>query len=861
MNSQSKPVAKRSNNQWHPLILWACLCCLSVAAVGCSRAAYRQRADRDAYQLIFSRQVDPRWHIPARTVEPDPTSRMADIACPDCGPLPPDDPAASDYMVQPYGTRRPIDYWAKRGILPAVDNEQWIQYLPTDEEGKIKIDKQTAVELSLIHNREFQSQVEQLHIQAIGLSANRFEYEANWFAGSGSSFAASGDGAAAARDLGGNSRVGFSRNFASGGQFLTNIINSFTWQLGGGPNTNFATGGMLFQLTQPLLRGAYRYVRTEALTQSERSLLYSVRSFARFRRQFYFDIVQQYLGLVNQVESVAINRENLRNLQLNLDEHNILFDQGKVSPIQVDQVIQQLQSGQLSVINSEQALQASFDQFKFTLGLPAKVEIDIDQSLVDQFQLNSPELTDLQNRALELGKELAEFLPPEEASPEFLDQIYQKVRSFSEELEEQQVLVQKEFEAWSSSLETEPKGLLEAEVQDREQQKKLALRNREDLDELDEQIKTNKKRLAQGLGELKLEDLRPELVEDEQMSPAVERWQILQLLISQRGGLKDRINTLFVSQAQIRLFSIEIQRVNIPRQFAVELALENRLDLMNSRAQVVDAYRSVELAANRLQSDLSLTASANLNSDPNVDNAFRIDGENSQYNLGLAFDGPVNRFGERNSYRNAQIGYQQTRRSYMQAEDALVNGIRQNLRQLQTNRYNFLISRQQLITATRQLDQSQFNLRTATSGDSSLTQDVLRALTTLRDAKTSLISSWINYETSRISLFVDLELLQLDEQGVWVNEDETFEDAASFIGNDGTSDVPPANDSSNRGNQNVPNSREPANNGDNGPALEAPGESGTGLSSPPTEANLDSLGRPVPDRLGRRRSGLLSAQR
>ena len=249
----------------------------------------------------------------------------------------------------------------------------------------------------------------------------------------------------------------------------------------------------------------------------------------------------------------------------------------------------------------------------------------------------------------------------------------------------------------------------------------------------------------------------------------------MQLLISDQGGLLDRATTLFVTQNQIRLFLIEIAPLEIEEELAVRLALENRLDLMNSRGFVVDSFRQVEITADQLQSDLNVTASANLNTDPNIANAFRFDGDENQYDIGIEFDGPLNRFGERNSYRLAQLAYQQQRRDYMAAEDGIVNEIRFNLRQLRTNRFNFKIARQQLITATRQVDLSQLTLRQQRDTDSSATQDLLQALEDLRDAKISLISNWIAYETSRIELFVDLELLNLDERGIWINERENFE--------------------------------------------------------------------------------------
>jgi len=157
-----------------------------------------------------------------------------------------------------------------------------------------------------------------------------------------------------------------------------------------------------------------------------------------------------------------------------------------------------------------------------------------------------------------------------------------------------------------------------------------------------------------------------------------------------------------------------------------------------------------------------------------VPNAFRFDSEENQYSLGLEFDGPLNRLNERNGYRLAQLAYQQQRRNYMAVEDGIVNSVRLNLRQLRNNRFNFQIARQQLITATRQVDEAQLFLRQQRSTDSSATQDLLQALEVLRNAKISLIGNWIDYETSRIALFVDLELLNLDENGVWINERENF---------------------------------------------------------------------------------------
>ncbi|MFK7765859.1 MAG: TolC family protein [Mariniblastus sp.] len=785
------------------LVVLSLIACAIVSSTGCSRSAYRNWADWDAYRLIRSRQNDERWDLPERVVEPDVRSRMADIQNPDCSPMPPDDPAANCYMQQPYNSKRPISYWNNLGVSDAIDSQHWLQYLPYDESGDVVLDKKLTMDLALLHNREFQSRIEQLHLQALSLSANRFEYDVNWLGGTSTGFSANGDGIAANRDVSQSNRLGLSKNFAAGGQFAANLVNSFTWQLGGNGSSNFSAGNILLTFSQPLLRGAFRHVRTESLTQSERSMLYSVREFARFRRTFYLGIVSDFLDLLTATQSLKIEEENLTNLQRNLEEQQLKLSQGDVSQVQVDQVFQQFQNARVSLINSQQSLETRFDSFKLRLGLPARVPIRLDESILEPFQLNSREVEKLQTDAQELEQSMMKYLPRDKsllkddeageeqaedqqsdiAPQEFLDQVRTQIKALSKKLEQIKPEVDSQFEQWKKQLEASKPDddSSEADKTDHQQQVLQSKDIGEDLRELElMSLAANKQLEESDAAEEK--EVDPDAIDftaDIKRDPRVKEWYELRALIANADGLKDRISTLFVSQTRIRLYLIPIKPLKLDQEVAVEIALKNRLDLMNSRAGVTDSFRQVEIAANRLKSDLSVNTSARLATDPNVDNAFRLDSEANQYNLGLEFDGPLNRFGERNSYRAAQIAYQQQRRAYMADEDAIVNGVRLNLRQLQNARFNFQIARQQLITATRQVEQAQINLRTQETAGSAGTRDLLNALDGLRAARNRLISSWISYETSRISIFVDLELLELSEDGIWINDREDLNEFIS----------------------------------------------------------------------------------
>ena len=739
---------------WSTTIVLGCVLS-AVLLSGCSRKSYRLWADRDAYSLLESRQDDPSWDIPERTVEPDPISRLADVQDPDCGALPPDDPSANQWMRHPYCFDN-TKYWDKIGHGPEIDSGHWEAFLPTGEDGKINLTQQNSLELALLHSRNYQGQVESVYSTALQLAANRFEFDTNWSGGGSTNYSAFGNLPAGSRSLSQSTNLGFRRILATGGQFAANIANSFAWQLDGS-GISSAGGNIVLELTQPLLRGAYKHVRLEGLTQSERQLLYRVRDFARFRRSFYLNISRSYLNLLTQLQALENQRVNLTSLELSLSEHQELYNRQMVSLFQVDQVYQDYQSGRINLLGAEQRLQNSLDQFKFLIGLPPKVGIKVDKGFLNPFQLNNPLLEELQAQTDEAHRKMIQFLPPEIAPREVLVEAAESNKEILAQLGDALPELDEEMGRWEQILEAGiPATASKEEVIDFDQQEKFAERLRKQLDELVADTQA-----AQDGADMVIADARN--------NEAIEAWRSLSRTIGR--DLRELVSSSFTIQNQVRLFLIEITPFHLEEEEAVQMALSNRLDLMNQRATVTDAFRRVEVAADRLESNLDVSARANIGTDSSKSNAFGFDSAANSYQLGVSFDGPLNRFGERNSYRNAQIQFQQARREFMSTEDSIANEVRADLRDIELSALNFQISRQQLIRAARQVEQSQLNVRLGEDRGSSPTRDLLQALQGLLNAKNRLISSWIAYETARIAIFVDLELLYLDSEGNWINQD------------------------------------------------------------------------------------------
>ena len=387
-----------AHSRW--LVLWILATGLPI---GCTREYYRRDADSETYQILAEKTDDPDWAIPRTSIDPPPQSRLFDPFNPDYPPLPPDDPAAHGYMHCVDGMKG-YKRWAQDGLAPWIEDPGWRNYLELSEDGSLALSPTRAVQLGLLDSRQYQTQLENLYLSALALTLERFEFDLQWFGRNSTFYDHVGEnarrrGPASERNnLTTLSNFGFSRAFSTGGQLLVDFANTFVWEFTG-TNTHSASSNIAIGLMQPLLRGAGREVRLESLTQAERDVLYAVRDFARFRKQFYFDIVAGsggFLSLLFQLQGIRNLEANLVSLEQNLREHEALAEANIVSRIQVDQVFQSYQAGQLALIQAQNDLETALDTYKIGLGLPPALPARLDDSLLNPFQLTDPALNALQ---------------------------------------------------------------------------------------------------------------------------------------------------------------------------------------------------------------------------------------------------------------------------------------------------------------------------------------------------------------------------------------------------------------------------------------------------------------------------------
>lgn len=245
----------------------------------------------------------------------------------------------------------------------------------------LKLGLRESLALAIRNNREYQTAKEQLYLSALNLTEARHELSPIFTGLITSEYSRDSstnpvDGSAEPGRSGAvNAGLAMSWIFATGTQITLELANTFTKQFGAPPmeTANGAVGGSIVQpllRNNPLLNGAGFDGTLENLRQSERDVIYAVRDFARYERTFTVDRVEEYLRLLQQLDSLRNQEANYRSLKLSRERSDLLGKAGRLSTFQVDQARQAELRSETRLITLKANIVQAKDRYKMTLGLP-----------------------------------------------------------------------------------------------------------------------------------------------------------------------------------------------------------------------------------------------------------------------------------------------------------------------------------------------------------------------------------------------------------------------------------------------------------------------------------------------------------
>ncbi|MCP5524161.1 MAG: TolC family protein [Verrucomicrobiales bacterium] len=236
------------------------------------------------------------------------------------------------------------------------------------------------LELAVGSSRNYQSQKEQLYLTALNLTGQQHRFTPQFFGSLTPQIAGNGSG-----ELSGslNPQVGFSQFLKSGGNFSVQLVNDLFRYYTGDPRESVMSV-LSVNVAQPLLQGFGKNSdAVESLTQSQREVVYAVRSFAQYQRQFDVDIVNDYFSLLGLKDTVRNNYTNyLRKVDTTKYVEARSVDRARRS--EVDDARASELGARISYINSVASYLSQMDAFKITLGLPISYDLYLDdQDLAD----------------------------------------------------------------------------------------------------------------------------------------------------------------------------------------------------------------------------------------------------------------------------------------------------------------------------------------------------------------------------------------------------------------------------------------------------------------------------------------------
>lgn len=756
-----------------------------VLGSGCTRRFFRQYADRDVEMVLTEKNVFEPWRIEQWHVYPDPRARFADPTNPDRPPMPPDDPAAQYLSPNPQRPGRAgvayvegtgylellaaWDAMNRSGRTPELSpvrgqaNGYGPSLPPPDAppgtpEHPYLINLEQCCELGLINSRDFQDQRENLYLTALPVTLQRFSFAAQLFALGNASFQNGGSATAApGQRWTGSAAQGVEKLFPTGASLLAQLANRFVFDLTNGTPT-VSISNLTLNLAQPLLRGGGRAVTLEPLTQAERNLLYQIRTYARFRKQFFVQIAAGgggggagaalldpalgalatafgpttgYLPTVRLVANLEIDRENVRRLTQYVRLFEALAEGGELSQLQVDTLRQSLLQGQATVLQDELQLRNSLDSFKVQLGMPPNTQIELDltpiQPLREQFLRIQQPIDEYQ----ELAEDLRDADPDPKAprryrSPEDALKLRERFRKLALEADLVQGTafrerIQRLWGLWEKLTDEQ----LEARLNDMRRQRRQLLDERTQVEGDEARMADVNRRLALVESETRVGTFEKALREyEKQPWKQVEDPQAASVRQNTLYNVvADSFELLFIEARNERFATVQRQWPDLPPicvdgvdlirapletayAKASQQALLNRLDLMNARAELVDRWRQIAVRANALFGVLDIGYSLDSATPTFPAQPLNFDSSRTTQRLTINGQLPLVRRAERNSYRTALINYQRERRALQLQEDSIVNSIRQDLRQLRVLAETYKIQQQQVALAYNNVEQA-----------------------------------------------------------------------------------------------------------------------------------------------------------
>lgn len=326
---------------------------------GCTQGHYKKWADREVFGIIGKK---------SRFVPGSEDDTLLSIT--------PPAPVKLDVLIKSSET---ADFLGERAFI---------------EKGARVISMSDALDFAVHRNRTYLARKEVVYLSALDLTLTRQQY-GPILDGGGSSIYTETQVQSGVNNfvrtstLTSEGGLAFDYLMKTGARVAMDLTTDFTRFFTGGVRS-LSDSRAAVSVTQPLLRGAGVLATVEPLRQDERNVLYAIREFTQYRKDFAVDIATQYLRVVQAREAARNRYIAYRAANTSIERETALA----AANLRSQSSLKQIEQGQITYernwVNAIRTYEEQLDDLKVALGLPVTERIILAKDELKKLEVVDP---------------------------------------------------------------------------------------------------------------------------------------------------------------------------------------------------------------------------------------------------------------------------------------------------------------------------------------------------------------------------------------------------------------------------------------------------------------------------------------
>jgi outer membrane protein TolC len=341
---------------------------LLLALTGCTANFYRKSADQSAYGAIQAKtplvpNMDPRFTI-------EQTNQLS------------------------------LD-----GLSVATDVPEFLGSDGEQEVGAHVVNLEQALDLAVQFNRSYQSRKEQLYLSGLTLTLARHQFAPLFSSSAEVTYAVQrtdidqitgkpvlNDKFTEQAKVTAGGTVGASWLIRDIGRISAAFTADAIRFVTGDPRLT-TSSQLSATFLRPMLRNAGFKAEADALLTAEHQLLYDLRDFTRYRKEFSVQIATAYYGALGLRDAAKNNFLTLKSSRKNAERTRAMVQEGRITTADLGRLEQQELSAESSWINTVRAYKQALDTFKIQLGLSVDAQIVLNEDDLRALLIRHPEIS------------------------------------------------------------------------------------------------------------------------------------------------------------------------------------------------------------------------------------------------------------------------------------------------------------------------------------------------------------------------------------------------------------------------------------------------------------------------------------